>query len=135
MEKVKINATLEWAFLSTPNEMSGKYQVDLCNLSEGAVGALKGLGITVQYKDAKPEKGYYITCKSAIPIRAYDENGVVIPVDTLVGNGSKATCIVGYYDWTFKNKKGRSPSIQKMVINDLIVYGGVADEADGVDAL
>ena len=30
-----INADAYWACLSTPNDLSGKYQIDLCNLSDG----------------------------------------------------------------------------------------------------
>ena len=52
-EKVKIKATLEWANLSVPNEMSGKYQVDLCNLSKEAVEAIEGIdGRKLQIRSA-----------------------------------------------------------------------------------
>jgi hypothetical protein len=124
MDKIKINATLEWAFLNKPNEMSGKYQVDLCNLSKNAVQALEEMGITVQYHEDKPNKGYYITCKSNIPIKAFDDTGLPLDAEIMIGNGSKATCVVGFYEWTFKNKKGVSPSLGKMVVNELVVYNG-----------
>jgi len=133
MDKIKCNATINWAFLNKPNEMSGKYQFDACNLSQNAVSALKEMGINVQYKEDKPEKGYYITCKSARPIKAYDENGVIIPEDVLVGNGSKATLVIGYYEWQFKNKKGKSPSAVKVVITDLVEYGGTGGDVEDVD--
>ena len=132
MDKVKLNATVEWAFLNKPNEMSGKYQVDLCNLTPNAVKALKSLGITVQNKEEKAEKGYYITCKSNRPIKAFDDLGVAIDSGTAIGNGSKATCVIGMYEWTFKNKKGVSPSLLKMVVTDLKEYAG-DDNVDNVD--
>lgn len=127
-DKIKINATVEWANLSIPNEMSGKYQVDLCNLTESAVEGLSEMGIEARYREDKAEKGYYITCKSSRPIKAYDTNGKEI--DELVGNGSKATAIVGFYEWEFKKKKGISPSLQKLVISDLVVYESPEDDLE-----
>jgi hypothetical protein len=53
-----------------------------------------------------------------------------------IGNGSKAKALVGSYDWTYKNKKGVSPSLIKLVITDLVEYagaGGIA--ADDEDVL
>ncbi len=41
LKPLKIEADLMWAFLDTPNQMSGKYQVDLCNLSKPAIKALE----------------------------------------------------------------------------------------------
>jgi len=136
MDKIKIAANIQWAFLNKPNEMSGKYQIDLCNLSKQAVSALDAMGIKANYRDDKAEKGHYITCKSARPIKAYDETGTIIPEDVLVGNGSKATCVVGYYEWTFKNKKGKSPSLVKLIITDLKTYeeeGATDIDGDGFD--
>ena len=51
-EAVKIKADIMWAYLTKPNEMSGKYQVDLCNLSEKASEALESMGIDV-YQTAR----------------------------------------------------------------------------------
>lgn len=127
-DKIKINATLEWANLSIPNEMSGKFQVDLCNLSDAAVAALSEMGVEARYREDKPEKGHYITCKSVRPIKAYDSDGDVI--EDLVGNGSKATAIVGTYEWEFKKKKGISPSLQKLVITDLVDYESPEDDLE-----
>lgn len=119
-ERVKIKADLMWAYMDKPNDMSGKYQVDLCNLSDGAVAALEDMGITPRQKD---DKGFYITCKSNQPIKAYDKNGDVIEGIT-IGNGSKAIALVGFYTWTFKNKEGVSPSLKKLVIDELVSYEG-----------
>jgi hypothetical protein len=115
---IVVNADVYWANLSTVNEMSGKYQLDLCNLSEGAVSALEERGISVVNKD--DERGNHITCKSKNPIKAYNEAGDELPV--MVGNNSKAKAVLSHYDWTFKGKKGRSPSLYKLIITDLEVY-------------
>lgn len=121
---IKLRADVMWAYLNTPNEMSGKYQVDLCNLSPAAVKALEGMGIEVRNKE---DRGYYITCKSQNPIRAYDDSGLEM-TGVVVGNGSKAVAVVGSYAWTWKNKEGVSPSLKKLVIEELVSY----EEPDAV---
>ena len=120
---VKLNAQVMWASLKRPNEMSGAYQVELTNLSAQAVAALEDLGVEAKKKMDKPEKGFYITCKSKHPIKAYDKDGNEIFDE--VGNGSLAQAVVSSYAWTFKNKKGISPSLLKLVITDLVTFGGV----------
>ena len=119
-DRVKIKADIMWAHLNKMNDVSERYQVDLCNLSDNAAKALEDMGITVYQKDGK---GYYITCKSKNPIRAYDKDGMVMNGET-VGNGSQAICLVSFYSWVFKNKEGVSPSLQKLVITKLEEYGG-----------
>lgn len=130
-EAVKVKAEVMWAFLNKPNEMSGKYQVDLCNLSEKAVDALEGLGIEVKTKEGK---GRYITCKSQRPITAYDDGGSMLEGDIL-GNGSKAAAVITPYEWAFKGKKGVSPSLRKMVVTELVAYTGGGVDIDEDDLL
>ncbi len=113
-----LKTTLFWANLSTKNEMSGKYQVDLSNLSDAAISALEERGLQVKSKD--DDRGSFLTVKSTNPIRAYNTSGDEI--SCLVGNGSTATVAVGTYDWDFQGKKGRSPTCMKLVINDLNEY-------------
>jgi len=134
-DKLKIKATVNWAFLNRKNEMADAYTVDLCNLSDKAVAALEEMGISVQENlEKKPEQGKYITCKSQKPIKAFDTDNDEIVED--VGNGSKAICMIGSYAWTYKNKKGVSPSLAKLVITDLIVFAGGGNiSADDEDVL
>ena len=117
---VKIKADIMWAYLAKPNEMSGKYQVDLCNLSDKAAEALEDLGIEVKQKEGK---GKFITCKSTRPILAFDDGGTTIDGSTL-GNGSKAVALVGSYEWAYQKKKGVSPALKKLVITDYKMYNG-----------
>ena len=79
-EAVKVKAEVMWAFLNKPNEMSGKFQVDLCNLSDKAVGALEEMGIEVKTKEGK---GAYVTCKSTRPIAAYVDGGSLLEGEIL----------------------------------------------------
>ena len=117
---IKLKADVMWAFLNKPNEMSGRYQVDLCNLSEKAVQALEQTGIEVKNKEGK---GFYITCKSKRPMSAYDDGGTPLEGDIL-GNGSKAAAIVEPYSWAWKGKQGVSPSLKRLVVTELVPYTG-----------
>ena len=88
------------------------------------------MGIEVKTKEGK---GAYVTCKSTRPIAAYDDGGSLLEGEIL-GNGSKAAAIITPYEWSFKGKKGVSPSLRKMVITELVPYtggsGGAFDEDD-----
>lgn len=135
-DKLKIKADVYWACLSRKNELADAYTVDLCNLSDKAVAALEDMGISVQENaEKKPEQGRYITCKSQRPIKAFDTDGDEIAED--VGNGSKAVCMIGAYQWSFKAKKGVSPSLAKLVITDLVAFAGAGGNisADDEDVL
>lgn len=131
MQSVKIKADVMWAQLDKVNEMSGKFQLNLTNLSEAAVVALEEMGITVPEKEGQ---GRYITCKSSIPIKAFDNDGVEL-TGVKIGNGSKAKAIITAYEWKYKNKKGVSPSLKKLVITDLVEYGGGGADLDDEEVL
>lgn len=128
-QRVKIKADIMWAFLDRKNDMSGKYQVDLCNLTDPAVQALESMGLAVRFKDGK---GNFITCKSNNTIIPHGKDG-----DTLegvaIGNGSKAVALVGAYEWSWKNKQGVSPSLKKLVIEEIVSYEGVSTSPDSDD--
>lgn len=133
-ESVKIKCDVYWAQLNKVNEMSGKHQVNLCNLSDAAVSALEELGISVlEDKEKKADMGRYITCKSEKPMKAFDVDGDEITEN--IGNGSKAKALISCYSWTYKNKKGVSPSLKKLVVTDLIEYADGGLKADDEDVL
>jgi hypothetical protein len=121
VKPVAIKATAFWASLKETNKLSGKYQIDLSQLSDQAVDLLQSMGMKVN--DKGDERGKFITAKSKNPIRAYDTDGDEIHES--VGNGSKLKCVVGYYDWVSPTgKKGRSVNLAKMVVTDLVVFEG-----------
>lgn len=122
---VKIKADIMWAFLDRVNDMSNKYQVDLCNLSPAAVGALEDMGLKVNSKEGK---GFYITCKSQNPMRAYKDGDELAGI--LVGNGSQAVAVVGSYEWNNKYGAGISPSLKRLDITSLEVYEDAGGEAE-----
>lgn len=131
VKAIKIKADVFWCQHDKVNDMSGKFQLNLCNLSDAAVAALEQMGISVQIgEDKKADMGKYITCKSEKPIRVYDTDGDEIDKETQIGNGSKAKALVGSYDWTYKNKKGVSPALRKLIITDLVEYATDGDLDD-----
>ena len=129
IKPIKLKAEVMWAYLNERNEMSNAYQVDLCQLSKAAVDALSEMGVEAQHKDGK---GFFINCKSKnYPIEALNPDGSRINADIRIGNGSKVTAVVGSFDWTFKNKKGTSASLKKLVVTDLVQF--MAGDIDATD--
>lgn len=124
MEQAKplpIQADIFWAALDEPNKLSGKYQVDLSNLSKEAVRELEAQGIAVKNDPKKPDQGFYVTAKSKLyPITAVDENGNFIK--SKVANGSKAVALIKPYNYNFQGKKGVGVGVSKLIIKELIEY-------------
>ena len=133
MSNLTIKATIQWAQLEDKNQMSGKYQTDLTQLTDAAVTALQGLGINVLHKE---DRGFYITTKSTRPIYAKDSDGASLQ-GIKIGNGSHAVAVIRPYEWTFQGKAGVSPSLDKLVITELVAYEDDAefDTADLDEAL
>jgi hypothetical protein len=129
-ESIKIKCEVFWAQLDKMNDMSGKYQFNLGKLSDKAVEALEGLGLSVNEKE---DMGKFIVCKSNSPMRAYDTDNDQITEK--IGNGSKAKAIVKPYDWSYKNKKGKSPSLVKLVITDLVEYASADSDIEDDEVL
>tara|TARA_R110000803_G_scaffold1228_7_gene4033 strand:- start:726 stop:1139 length:414 start_codon:yes stop_codon:yes gene_type:complete len=134
VKPIVVTADVYWANLNRVNEMSGKFQVELCNLSDKAVEALEELGLSIKNADNKEDQGNYITCASRNAIRAYNTDGDELK-GIEVGNGSKARAVLGFYDWTFKGKAGRSPSLQKLIVDDLIVFEAATGSYDLEEAI
>lgn len=121
-ESVKLKCDIYWCQHNKKNEMSDKFQINLCNLSDAAVEALEKLGIEVKVGvDGKADMGRYIVVKSSNPIKVYDAEGDEITEQ--IGNGSKAKAVVNSYEWKYKNKAGISPSLKKIVVTDLVEFG------------
>lgn len=128
----KLKATMMWSNLHHVNEMSGKYQVDLSNLSAKAIEELAKDGITAsESHKAGDERGVYITCKSTYPILAYYEDGSEVPSNIQIGNGSLAVATIKPYEWNFKGKTGVSPTIVRLTVTKLIEYGNEDYDDEG----
>ena len=132
LQPLKVQADIMWAFLDTPNTLSGKYQVDLCNLTQEAVKKLEGMGVNVRTKPDQPEKGHFVTAKSVnYPIKTEDAQGN--PISVKVGNGSKGIALLKPYEYTYQKKKGVSVGINKLIVTDLVVYEGSEQSEEALD--
>lgn len=132
-DQVKVKGVLFWCNHNSINEMSGKHQLILGGLSDAAAAALESLNIEVHENPDKAEQGKYITCKSVSPIKITDTMGVDL-AEVKIGNGSECKAMVRSYEWTYKNKKGVSPSLQACVVTKLVEYGNT-DLTDDEDVL
>ena len=117
--------TLYWACLRHKNDMSGKYQVDLCNLNPNQKEALEDAGIAVRNKG--DDRGDFVTAKSAkYEIIPKDDSGADLSMDVQVGNGSKANVVVETYEWkhapTKRSGVGLGIKIGGLVVTDLNQY-------------
>jgi hypothetical protein len=130
---VKVKGQLFWCQHNEKNEMADKYQLILGCLSDAAVKALEALKIEVHEKAEKPEQGKYITCKSSNPIKITDTLGKDL-AEVRIGNGSECKAMIRGYEWSYKNKKGVSPSLNACVVTNLVEFGG-GDLTDDEDVL
>lgn len=131
MKPIKIAGEFQWCNLTKVNDMSGKYQLDICNLSAEAIKAIEDIGAAVRSRDDKPEKGNYITAKSNYEIPAVDTSGNEIKDP--IGNGSKGHVIIQPYAWDFRGKKGIGLGASKVVVTSLVHYEDGSDDIDGED--
>ena len=129
---VAVKGQIFWANLFHKNDLSGKYQYDLGQLSDGACEALEMLGIEVKSKG--DDRAKFITIKSAFPFRIEYE-GAPLDETIAVGNGTECVVAVGTYEWNFKGKTGVSPSQVKCQITKLEMYDSLDDDVDMTSAL
>jgi len=142
-ENAVIDATLFWANLVTPNDMSGKYQVDLGQLTPEAVATMKSWGIPIKQDDGtdadadgkggKPNKGAFVTAKSNYPIKVVFKAGISEVDPAVIGNETMAKVKINPYDWKFKAKTGTSLGVSKLQVTMLNEYVRVEDNSDFED--
>lgn len=136
-----IRGNVMWASLDKPNEMSNKYQLDLCNLSNESVEVLTRAGIEVKFGEGdKADKGFYVTPKATKPVRIVDAIKNPWLAELLIGNSSIINCLVKPYEWEFKGKSGVSLGLQAVQVLKHVNYdmgeqfkdeSGFTDNASG----
>ena len=133
------DCTLYWAYLHKVSDRSGKYQVNLCNLSKGDAMALKEAGLTVHEGKEKghAEYGSFIVAKTVAsngPVQVVDSKRNTIVDATNVGNGTKANVnIVAYWHADYGNGEGVGCGLQNVQVIELVEYsaGGGFEEVEG----
>ena len=127
-ERVIVKGEAMWANLFEPNNMSEKYQIDICNLDKDDVKAIENIGITVKKGEGdKEEKGHFITAKTKIIPKVTDSARNPWPQKMLVGNGSTVKCSISAYDWRYQKKTGVGASLNSVMVIDYKPFEGQDD--------
>ena len=119
-ETAVVQGKAYWAKLNTPDEMSGKYQIDVCNLSDADITSLEKHG--VQPKSRDDERGTFITARSKfdVPVISSDKEGMN---GTLIGNGSDVKVKIGFNkDHPMVSQYGTSMYLNKVMVTNLVAY-------------
>lgn len=129
-----------WAHVRIPNEMSGKYQLDLTvdsktakDLeSKGILVKNRKTGKNVKTTDPEDKIGDFVTLirgaenkktgESLAPPLVVDSSKLVMDKNVLIGNGSLVKVKTNIFDWTFKGKKGKSLGLNVVQVLDLVKY-------------
>jgi hypothetical protein len=133
---VKVSGQIFWAnwmkeFNTKFNEDNTKYECTIGMLSDKACEALKEQGIMIKNKDTM---GNYIVGKSKFVFEPVDSDGNPVDIGK-IGNGTKVTALVGSYRHKMSAKYGAAPSISKIIVTELVVYGGDAGDDSEDDIL
>ncbi len=143
-----VTGIAQWANLAKPNDLSEKYQIDVCHLSEADVKQLEKQGVTNVHEetsraDDKEPRGHYITMRSNAvsktgkilpPPDVVDAKKKPLPRDVWVGNGSKVNVVYDTFDWTYKKKAGISAGLRIVQVIELVEYIA-PDDSSGLDDL
>ena len=143
-----VTGIAQWASLAKPNDLSEKYQIDVCHLSEADVKQLEKQGVTNVHEetsraDDKEPRGYYITMRSnaiskagkvLAPPDVVDAKKKPLPRGVWVGNGSKVNVVYDTFDWTYKKKAGISAGLRIVQVIELVEYVA-PDDSSGLDDL
>lgn len=105
---------------------TGKYSIQIANLSQAAVAKLESMGIDVKAKeDDKFERGQFIECKSKFPINNEGKYAMLFESD----GKTKIECLpeeIGYGSTVratirpYQTDDGYKPSLVKMSVEDLV---------------
>ena len=133
---VKVSGQIFWAnwmkeFNTKFNEDNTKYECTIGMLSDKACEALKEQGIVIKNKDTM---GNYIVGKSKFLFTPMDAEGNAVDIGK-IGNGTKVTALVGSYRHKMSAKFGAAPSISKIIVTDLVVYGADAESEEDESAI
>ena len=113
---------VNWANVFTVNEMSGKYSIDVIELTPKQVKDFEKEGVNVREKEGQ---GKFVTIKSTGKVPVYDSRRKPWPEDKLIGNGSVCRVAWSTYDWNKNGKSGRSAGLQAVVVMEHVPYESV----------
>ena len=130
-ERITVRAVVNFPKFETTDEMSGKYQVVLGNLSPAAVEKLEEVGIKVRADNG--DMGATIKPTSKWPIIPVDVDGnSFMGATSQIGYGSVVRATIKPFAYNVGGNSGVSPKIERIVIEELAVpqAGGEFVEGD-----
>ena len=130
-----VRGTAKWASVFDVNEMSGKYQVDICNLDKETIKTLEKVGLSVKKGEGdKEDQGMYITAKaSKYRPKVVDNLGTPMDGTVLIGNGSKVKVQCKPWEINRNGQAFKGLELQAVQVIDLVQYSsGDGDEFDSV---
>tara|TARA_R110000744_G_scaffold8984_1_gene29244 strand:- start:4197 stop:4610 length:414 start_codon:yes stop_codon:yes gene_type:complete len=115
-----VRGTSMWARVleGSPNELSGKYQVDVCHLDNDIVSELTERGVSIKNDE---DRGDYVTAKGVRPPRIMDASKRTWS-GANIGNGSIIKISAKPYDWNFKGKSGVGLGLNQMMVVKLVEF-------------
>ena len=129
-----VRGKADWPSLYERNDMSKKYQIDICNIDAKTVKQLEAAGIDV--KTGEGEKAYkerYIIAKAdKYRPRVLDRRGDLWDENVLIGNGSEIKASVTAFKYNHKGKDGIGCGLNDLMVTSLVERSGV-DELDPED--
>jgi hypothetical protein len=118
-----VRGTAMWAsvFDGHPNALSGKYQIDICNLEDETVTELEESGVTVKTDE---HKGMFVTAKGKYPPKVMDSAKSLWDKDDrgVIGNGSTVKASCRPYPWTFKGTSGMGLGLNQLMVLKHVMY-------------
>lgn len=127
-EFIDVEGKAYWAQVRAPSKMSGKFEVEIGNLSPKAKAKLEALGIKVKTDEAESDldKGLFFKAKTQFKVPVVDAADQPVADDVLIGNGSRVIVRVSAYAWKFGAKKGVGANLVGIQLLDLVKYEGKA---------
>ena len=129
-----VKGVAEWACVHSPNQLSNKYQIDICQLDKKDIKTLEDRGVTVKNGSGdKAGKGSYVTAKTVRPPKIMDAAKNAWPSTIMIGNGSTVKCSVTPFEWVFQKKSGVSVSLNAVMVLDFKDSGMSSVDLDSED--
>ena len=129
--KMVVTGTAMWPNLFQVNKMSHKYQIDICNLDQKTVKALKSKDIPVRFEKDKEDKGHFIVAKTKNLPKVMDSARREWPEDMNIGNGSKVKASVAGYDYNNEFGQGQGVALNSVMVVDYVAYNDDLEAEEG----
>ena len=119
LERVVVKGVAQWENLFKPNNLSHRYQIDICQLDKTSVKKLEEKGVEVKKGTGdKKNKGAFVVAKTEYQPNVTDAAKNAWPSSLKVGNGSKIKCSVSPYTWNNEYGTGISVALNSVMVVD-----------------